>query len=448
VFIGLSGEGEHNLFALNVSQVVAGTAVSCDAPDPNCLLLTNHLLGSSADFHPTFFAGDTLVYYDETLTPHVWRPGMSGGRLLANRGEMLDIAFCTPSSRGLAVACLGLPFVQPDSTIVAADLYLGAADGESEPLLAPVDDVILAAPDDTESVQRFALGSPVSGYVAWSSREAPDGPEVLKVQSVDDPESQTTVASDVHRWDISADGSGWLWLRAVNEYGTGMLQTARFHDGADPVDVLDGVLDYEVNRSGALIARTRERNAVAIPDPIGAPGEQLLIDGEVTKLVTLSSQNAFAYAKRAAAGGSELLVSSLDGTRFCSFDTSGYVSLGSVQFAKGAETLLWTLSNAGKQDAFHSRLADCGTDAVAPSVSVVGWVGRSHVILVDDVDPATSSGTLRFRKIGKDGALHPDPPALIAEHVDTHATWGPDFLLYAITSGTEESGMYVRAFGE
>jgi hypothetical protein len=192
VFIGLSSSGEHNLFALNVSQVIAGVPVSCDTPDPNCLLLTNHVLGSSADFHPSFFAGDTLVYYDETLTPRVWRPGMAGGRVLASRATTLDIAFCTPASRGLAVACLGVPSEQPDTSILAADLYVGAADGESEPLLAPVDSVIVASLADTETVQRFALGSPASGYVAWSSRETTDGPEVLKVQACCRPRAFTT----------------------------------------------------------------------------------------------------------------------------------------------------------------------------------------------------------------------------------------------------------------
>jgi hypothetical protein len=61
-FIGRSSEGDHNLFAVNVSQVKAGVPVACGSEDPNCLLLTDHVEGSSADFHPSFFQGDTLVY--------------------------------------------------------------------------------------------------------------------------------------------------------------------------------------------------------------------------------------------------------------------------------------------------------------------------------------------------------------------------------------------------
>lgn len=448
VFIGVSSAGDHNLFALDVTQVIAGVPVSCGEPDPNCVLLTEHLLGSSGDYHPTYFAGDTLVYYDRSLTPHVWRPGMEAGRVLAERPEDGDIAFCTPSSHGMAVACLGMPFERADPGILAAELYIGAADGESEPLLAPVDDVIVATLDDTSALTRFGLGSPVSGYIAWSSREELEGPEILNVREVSDPESRITVAVDVHRWDISADGSGWLWLSAVDQSGVGTLQSARFYDGAYPVDILENVVDYELDENGSVLAWTANGEMVSIPDPIGAPSIQVPIDGDVADIAAFGSSGV-AYTKRPAEPGvNDLRIASLDGTRSCLLQEGGSKSLRTVQFAPGAPVAIWARENADDQyDAEFARLADCTSVVLSPEIAMLGWVGRGHAVFVDQFDSNKGSGTLRYRKVGRNGELHPDPPTVIAEHADTYATWGPNFLLYTVTSGSDEDGMYVRAFG-
>lgn len=448
VFVGLSSAGEPNLFAVNVSQVIAGVPVSCDTPDANCLVLTEFVAGSSADFHPTFFAGDTLVYYDKALTAYVWRPGMEAGRLLASRDGTHDIAFCTPAAQGTAVACLAIPFEQPDDSLIAAELYAGSADGESEPLLAPVDSVIAATTEDTDRVHRFGFGPLSNGYIAWSSREEPGGPEFLELQRVGDPDSRIAVATDVHDWSISGDGSNWLWVRAANELGIGTLQIASFPDGAYPTDVIGGVFDYRVNDRGSVVVLNDVRAIISVPDPLGAPDEHVLIDSEVGSLVEFSDQGDIAYAKRFVGSGvNDLLVSRFDGSRSCVLDATASAALGSVHFSPEAGTVLWARASTTGFDAYHSRPSDCGTEALASDVNVLGWIGRGHAIFVDEVDAARSSGSLRFRKVGINGRVHPDPPTLIAENVDTYATWGPDLLLYTISAGTEQDGAYVRAFG-
>lgn len=447
-FVGRSSTGDDSLFVVNVSKVTAGAPVSCGDPDPHCLLLTDRFAGSSADFHPTYFGGDTLVYYDRELTAYVWRPGMERGRVLASRAGTRDIAFCDPAPEGMAIACLAIPFEQPDASILVADLYAGVADGESEPLLAPVEGVIVGTEADTDDVHRFGFGPISGGYVAWSTRQTPEGPEVLKLQQAADPASQITVSADAHKWSVVADRGSWLWLRAVNELGIGTLQTARFPDGADPTDLLDGVVKFELEAGGSVVALTYDGNAVSIPDPIGAPDQQVLLDGEVGKIVALNDQGHVAYARRYEQGAyREFIVSRLDGTRSCLLETSGGVSLSAVQFSPGAESVLWARWETDHFDAYHSRLGACSTVPFSPDVVVIGWIGPQHAFFMDDFDPETRSASLRFRKVGRDGELHPDPPTLIAEHTDTFTTWGPDFLLYTISRGTDEDGAYLRAFG-
>jgi len=448
-FVGRSGAGEHNLFVVNVSQVIAGVAVDCQSEDPNCLLLTADLEGSSADNHPTYFAGDTLVYYDDDFSAYVWRPRMDAGRLLAQRTDEHDIALCSPAQRGPAVACLAMPFAQPAGELALAELYAGSAEGAEEPLLAPIAEVIPRTAEDNVTVHRFGFGALADGYVAWSSRETETGVEILKLSHVDDPKNPLVVAEDVHRWSVTDDGSSWLWLSATNDGAVGTLQIADFPDGSNPVDVLPGVIDYELTKGGSVVAETEQRTAVSIVDPSGAPEQQVVLGGEVERISALSDLGQVAFAKAPVPRDvTDFVLSSLDGERSCVLDTSGGVRLGAVHFSPGGDGVLWAApsSATGKVDAYHSRLEGCETETLAPAVAVLGWVGPHHAVFIDEFDPDTVAGSLRYRKAGRDGRLHPDS-TLIAEEVDTYATWGSSFILYTISTGGEHDGMYVRAFG-
>jgi hypothetical protein len=449
-FVAQSSEGLRNLFVVNVSQVIAGVEVDCNAEggDPNCLLLTEGVGGSGADRHATFFAGDTLVYYDAALTPHVWRPGMEAGRVLAERPEGVDFVFCKPAPEGTAVACLALPDEQPDETQVVAEIYAGAADAESEPLLQPVEPVIAALLSDLGSVRRFSFGFPESGYVAWTSRESADGPELLKLRRVDDPESQITVGSDINAWDVSADGRHWLWVSGVDKYGIGTLQSAPFPEGSDPLDLVPGVIEYQVDPEGPLLALTIEANLISIVDPIGAPQGQRQLDSHVQTMVAFGTEGYVAYAKNLTGRSAvDLFVSSLDGARGCTIDTSINVPLNSVHFSPGAETALWALAKPDGYDAFHTRIADCSTVPVAPDITVLGWVGRGTALYMDEYEPLTESGPLRFRNVGRRGEIDPAPPSLIAEHVDSYAILDST-LLYTTSANGGDEGVFVRAFGQ
>jgi len=444
-FVALGTSGARNLFVLNVSQAIAGVPVDCNAPDPNCLLLTENVGGSGADWHPTFFAGDTLVYYDESFAPYVWRPGMTSGRLLVTPESSVDVVFCQPAPRGTAVACLGLPDEQPDETVLVADLYAGAADGESEPLLAPIDHVIAASQAD-QGVYRFDYGFPGKGYVAWSSRQGVDGLEALKLQRVDDPASQIDVATDVHRWNLSADGTHWFWLSAVDHLGVGTLQTAAFPSGANAIDLVADARDYRINSKSALAALTATGDVVSIPDAVRAPQKQVLVDHAVQVLARLSDQGHIAYGKHLVGTRIiDLFIAKADGAPTCMLDTSVRVPVNSMHFAPGAEAALWAISKDEGFDAFHTKLDDCSTLPLAPDIVALGWIGPETAVFQDNFDYETSSGSLQVRHLGKNGALDPAAPTLIAEHVDSYASLGAA-LFYTVNAESDQDGVYVRAF--
>lgn len=443
-FVALSSEGLRNLFVVNVSQVIAGVPVSCGEPDPNCLLLTEDVGGSGANWHATYFEGDTLVYYDATLTPYVWRPGWERGRLLAVRPEVVDLVFCSPAERGTAVACLALPYTQEDPAIRRGEILVGRADGESEPLLSPLEGVITSSLHDQDGVQRFSFGFPAEGYVAWSTRSELGGPEVLKLERIGDPESRIVVAEDVHDWDVSADGASWFWLRAFDSTLHGTLQRAAFPDGSDAVDLIAGVSSFGPHGGGSVVALTEDEEVVSIPEPRRAPEERRLIAQGMKRLVELGDHGHLAYSGNVAPPGvADLFVSKLDGSQACLIEETISVPLNSVHFSSGPEAAVWARAHPEGYNAFATRLSDCTSTPVATNVTALGWVGRT-IVYMDNYDE-NGNGVMHFRTVEPSGQLAAEDAVPIAEHVNAYASAG-EALIYSINAETEDDGVYVRAF--
>jgi hypothetical protein len=456
-FVALSSTNTRNLFVVNVSQVVAGVAVDCAAAtDPNCLLLTPALGGDSADptLHGTLFQGDTLVYYDAALVPHAWRPGMSAGRRLVDTSASLDAVFCTPAPRGTAVICIGLPAQQPDVALVRADLLAGKVDvAAEEPLLATVDAVIVSNTADRGGRQRFSFGFPRAGgvdYLAWTSRATATGPEMLTLQPVDDAGARMVVASDIHGWDVSADGTRWLWLRAIDSFGVGTLQTARFPDGNAPADVLADVIEYGLPRASgnAAVALTSAGTLFAIAEPVTAPASRLLLDSGVRTLLAFGAQGHVALVKNfVGANFIDLHVRKPDGSGACAVDTSSGVPSASVHFAPDGGAMLWAQRKTGGFDGHYTRLADCASMPLAPDVVALGTIG-GRILFMDAFDESSNTGTMRFRNVAADHALSAAPPTLISAGVDTYAISGPapGALVYTVNAASPADGLYVRGF--
>jgi hypothetical protein len=440
-FLAVSSTGRDDLYVLNVSAVRAGVPVTCNDADPNCLLLAPEVIANGNSSRFIYFGGDTLVYYDATLTPRVWRPGMESGRLLAELPGSGEIISCAPAGRGTAIACLELPDDPEQAGVFAAELYVGTADGESEPLLAPIDHVILGQNSTFSGVKRFNSSFPTDGYIAWSSPEDTDSPDILKLARADDLESTVTVTSDIQAWGVSPDATRWHW---VTPYG--VLQTAPFPDADETIDLLSDVRDYGVSRNGSLVALTTGADLLSIPDPATSPEGQLLLDQGVQELLGLSGGDYVAYAKHVFnKKTSDLFVAHLDGRPPCTVEETVKVPFSSLSLASGGGALLWARSTPEGYDAFLTSLAECSTTPVGPDVAVLGWLDDRTVVFVDEFDSAASSGSLRYRRATPEGAIERGAPGLIAKHVTTNATTGST-LLYTVKATGDEDGVYVRAF--
>jgi len=440
-FLATSSTGRDDLYVVNVSAVVAGEPVSCNDTDPNCLLLAQEVIANGNSARWIYFGGDTLVYYDATLTPRVWRPGMDGGRLLAELPETGEIISCAPADRGTAVACLELPNTQEEVGVFAADLYVGAADAENEPLLAPIDHVILGNNSTFNGVKRFNSSFPSAGYIAWSSPEDTASPDILKLARVDDLESTVTVTSDIQAWGVSPDASQWHWVTP-----DGVLQTAPFPDATETADLLSDVRDYGVSQGGSLVAMTSGADLLAMPDPTGSPESQLLLDQGARELLGLSARDYVLYAKHIFnKKTSDLFVSNLDGSGACTVEEAVKVPFSSLSFSNGGEALLWATSATEGYEAFVTNLASCSSASVDPNVAVLGWIDDRTIVFVDDYVQATGSGTMRFRHVTPQGDLERGSAGLVAENVTTNATTGST-LLYTVKAGGDADGVYVRTF--
>ena len=454
-FVALSSANTRNLFVVDVSKALAGVEIDCaDATDPNCLLLTPALGGDSFDptLHGTFFQGDTLLYYDAALAPHAWRPGMAQGKRLVDVSAALDAVFCTPAPRGAAVVCIGLPADQPEPSLVRAELLAGKVDAPTaEPLLASIDNVIVSNTADRGGTQRFSFGFPHAAgvdYVAWTSRATADGPEILKLQPVETPSSRMVVASGVHGWDVSTDGTRWLWRSAIDAFGAGTLQSARFPDGDAPVDVLSGVIDYVLPPASgnAAVALTSAGTMIAIADPATAPASQLVLETGVRTLFGFGAQGHVAFVKNfVGANFVDLFVRKPDGSGACAVDTSTGVPFASVHFAPDGGALLWAKRKTGGFDGHYTRLEDCTSMSLAPDVVALGTIG-GHIMYMDGFDETAGTGTMRLRNIVGDHQLATATPTHIADGVDTYAISGPapGALVYTVNAGTPADGVYVR----
>lgn len=452
-FVARSSSEARSLFVANVSRASAGTTVSCGNQDPNCLELTPSLGGDSFDptWHGTRFWGDTLIYYDQALVPYAWRPGMRSGRVLVDTAQNLDVIFCSGSAVASAIACLGVPAEQSDTSLLRATLLMGRADGVEEPPLGAVDEVIAANARD-QGVPRFGYGFPAvpGDPLVWTTRDSADGPELLKMTWPGEPGDGRVVASDVHAWDVSADGKRWHWLRAVDASGAGTLESAPFPSADEPISVLPNIVEYRsASPNGSALLTLSATGALAVTDdPREASTTTSVLDEGVQALLSPSTSKHVAYAKHFVGNTFvDLFFANRENGSVCGVDTTIGVPIASLFFAPDADAAIWARSKADGFDGFHTRLADCSTSALAPDVMALGWVDGG-VLFMDAFDADESHGTMRLIAAASGELLDPGTPTLIAEQVDTYAisSTPPGALLYTINAGGDADGVYVASF--
>jgi hypothetical protein len=445
-----------DLFVVNISRAAAGVTVTCGpTPDPNCLRLTAQF--AEDEGHPAFFQGDTLVYYDVTATAYGWRPGMTAGRLLAQPSTTVnDVGLCVPDSIGTAVFCLGVLTAQPDpQNRTMTDLLVGKLDNTLTPALSRVETVMAFNLADGD-VSRFQVGfpSPGSDAIAWSGRATPTGPEILKRQTIGDDATRATVASDVHNWVGSRNGSRWYWLSAIDGYGFGTLQSAPFPGGASPVTLATNVVQFLLPAGQALLYVNTSFDALAVADPVGAPTATTTFATDVIGFTALSRQGDVAYVTvyDVYTMLSDLRVRRWNSTSGGCVLTSSMDSLGGF-FSPDSGAVVWVRDNNGAREMLYSRLSDCSSTSIAPDILQLDTVGDRAVLYMDTLvtppagAPPIPTATLRARLVGANHTLAATA-GTVSQQVGTFATAAPNptVIIYSVNGRTAADGVYIRIF--
>ena len=103
------------------------------------------------------------------------------------------------------------------------------------------------------------------------------------------------MASDVHGWVGSPNGSRWYWLSAIDDFGFGTLQSSPFPGGANPVTLATDVVQFLFPAGQALLYVDRSFQALAVADPVGAPTAMTTFASDVVGFIALSRQGDVGY---------------------------------------------------------------------------------------------------------------------------------------------------------
>ena len=220
--------GLTDLWVINVTQALAGTAITCSGSDPNCKLLippgANAAQGTqlwtgqpmSGPIHPTThrFDGDTLIFNalaTDTLDQYsgpifAWRPGWDAPRKIS----LTNTAYsCSAHFTAETFVCI-------ENLTTTMPLQFDLTGGQ-----------LATGPRNIKHIVPFRAGSQSS---QWRTALTRDGQslafstggltiaerETLYVARFDSLPAVTTVRAGVSRWSLSADGTKVYFLANYN----------------------------------------------------------------------------------------------------------------------------------------------------------------------------------------------------------------------------------------
>lgn len=219
--------GTTELWTMNITRALAGTAIKCDGTDSNCRRLTTRLwTGQPSDgpAHPTThrFDGDVLIYHadaDANLKIYqgpiyAWKPQWTEPRRLTSGNGVTCAAHF---SADVALCITNIRNVEPPTF----DLTAGRIGTGPLPLVAKIYPVRA-----NQATQWKASFTRNGNWFAWSTgSDALTERETLYVAKTDDlPEIGTNpasakrieIAADISQWQISIDDQKWYFLREFN----------------------------------------------------------------------------------------------------------------------------------------------------------------------------------------------------------------------------------------
>jgi hypothetical protein len=454
IFLPSKTPGRSELWVLDATRVAAGDAVRCDGTDPSCLrLATDALTSQYTGVSTAGFMGDTLFYRRGEDAGVIdgpvwaWRPGWASSRMLVSGSG----TFCyAPPSRGVALCLKKNEFSTADEEV--DDLLAGSLAAAGDGALPFVDTIVLSAASDpggTSSDFEFGF-SPDGAYVAWSTVGVPSS-QGLKVQKVDDASTRLVVATGISNWQISGDGTSWLWLRAYTDNGlepSGTLETATFPAGGGVATLAASVADYEVVGGKGVLYRASVADQVGdlryAPD-LTAPASSHLLDEGVRRIVTRSGDaSTVVYTRTSTGVGDDLFAWSASLAAPCTL-TSIPSALTNARLMSADRVVVWAQRDVFSQEVSgaSTSLATCATKAFGHDLLQWMPLGDDRVLFVDGAPSGSPTGTLRAASVSGSGVGSGTPLANDVSVV--FAPLAPGAVIYAVARGTADDGLFVYA---
>ena len=446
-----SGNQMVGLLVFNLTKALAGTPITCDATDVNCVPLNASVDVNKDDTDATYgFVGQTLLYYDAT-TVYAWRPGWTAGRAI--------MAHSTTQP----VQCAGAPNDAATAICLAGttnNLYAGTLDTATGGMLPLV-----------EALTNGSTGidfSPDGLSVIWSvktSTSATNPAETLKVQTIGDATSKKTIASNITQWAVSADATRWYWLSApttdANMITTGALQTAPYPAGAAPTAIQAKVGQYLLYGTKSAITLTTAAATTApgadmnvIPD-VDVPAPALVEGLDVIGLVGVTGAGNILYATMAAqpsSSSSSILVDlrliNTDGTGKCAVAATASADPGAGFNAAGT-AVEWVdvkVDASGTVTSIsgdYTTVADCAPHVF--STSLYGFYDVTSGLLFQQNYSSTAfTADIDYAPLGATGV----PGAATVVQASADSTIVPLFpapgrVLFTLSSGSATDGVYL-----
>jgi hypothetical protein len=462
--VAAAAGGRYELWVIDATLAASGADLKCDGTDAHCLRLsTNAYYDRFVGPGDDGFEGDTLVYKadaDPTVTQefvgpvYAWRPGWPAGRALTSPTGVV----CSGHKTQPVALCLQNR-TQDAAGDVSYDLVAGplpAADGTPLPA---IETLLATASTDRTGPGRFQVGlSPDGAYVAWSARPTPDGQETLKVQKIDDATTRQTIAANVSSWEISRDGTRWLWLRAFNYddlVPSGTLEIATFPGGADVSTLAPSVSNYQGAGDQGVLYRDNVVHTLGdlrlMPDRT-APATTTLVDQMVAAvLATSDDATTIVYTKTQTAVGNDVFAWSAALATTCTVSAAPSASSTAYLMA-GNRVVVWAQENIMTQivSVAATPIASCATTTFGPNL--LRWLpfGDDRLVFLDDAEGGATTGILRATQVGDTAAT--DRGTALAAAVDS--VYAPVYasvasatpaVLYTEGTPTPDAGLYIYA---
>ncbi len=393
--------GTLSLVVFNLTRAMAGTAPTCAAGDPNCVVLS----ASISTDAPHGFFGDTLIYYDAQAA-FAWRPGFAAGRVLLQQDQL---ASCVAGSGVVTALCL-----KATADPAFNNLYAGRIDTQTG---APLTLIERISADGSG-----ASFSPDFLSVVWSTRANLTAPEILKIQTIGDAASRRTVATNVTGWGWTPDALRWLWLSQPVIDGTtgwtmGTLQAAPFPAGTSPTNIHTAVVQYASFGSKGVVV-------LATPGGLGADLKSITdIDAPTTSSRVIEAANVLGFGGLGADGTMlyfndfledpadptfflvNLLTSKVDATGKCTVTAVPDADSGATLNA-AANRVSWARLNAAgtAYDGVVTPLSTCTPRAFSMSAASFLDVGVGLVVQ-ENFNQQTFSASLGFVPLASDGTV-------------------------------------------